>query len=120
MYREGLLPVQMTYEGWNYDIVSGLGAIPMALLAARGRLSRRGLRIWNWVGLLLLLNILTIALLSMPTPLRVFMNEPGNRIVAEAPWVWLPVVLVQAALFGHLVVFRWLHANPAADRPVVD
>lgn len=60
------------------------------------------------LGCALLATIVTVAFLSAPTPLRVFMNEPANTIVTTFPYVWLPAFLVQAALFGHVLVFRWL------------
>jgi hypothetical protein len=58
--------------------------------------------------MVLLLNIVVIAILSMPTPLRHFHNEPANTFIAYFPYIWLPAFLVQVALFGHLLVFRWL------------
>ena len=33
-----------------------------------------------------------------------------NTWVADAPYVWLPGVLVQAALWGHLVIWRKLRS----------
>ncbi|HKQ78896.1 MAG TPA: hypothetical protein VJ810_34675 [Blastocatellia bacterium] len=60
------------------------------------------------MGLALLINIVTIAILSAPTPLRKFFNEPANTFVTYFPFVWLPAFLVQAAWFGHLLVFRRL------------
>jgi hypothetical protein len=36
------------------------------------------------------------------------MNEPSNIWVTQAPWVWLPAVMVLAALLGHVLVFRRL------------
>ena len=62
---------------------------------------------WNALGLALLATIVAVAFLSTPSPLRVFANEPANTIVAAFPYVWLPAFLVQGALFGHLLVFRW-------------
>jgi len=107
--RYQVIPVQMTFEGWNFDIFSGVSAGVVAWLAARDRLPKWGLLLWNVVGLGLLINIVTIAVLSMPTPLRVFLHEPANTIVpTRAPYLWLPVFLGQAALFGHLLVFRKL------------
>ena len=106
--REGVLPVQMTFEGMNFDVVSGASALVLGLVATRRSLPGWVYAAWNVAGLLLLATIVTIAVLSMPTALRVFENEPANRFVAEAPYVWLPTVLVTAALFGHLLVFRWL------------
>ncbi len=59
----------------------------------------------------LLFTIVSVAILSAPTPMRVFDNEPANTFVVTAPYVWLPAFLVQAALFGHLLVLRKLHAS---------
>lgn len=115
LYHAGALPVQMTFEGRNFDIASGVSALLVAWLAARGRLPRWGLLVWNLAGLALLLNIVVIAALSIPGPLRAFLNEPANTIVAQLPFVWLPTFLVQAALLGHALVFRaiWREARAA-------
>lgn len=106
--RDGVLPVQMTYDGMNFDILTGLSAIVLALWASYGRPPRAVVAAWNAAGLLLLLVIVTIAVLSAPLPFRVFMNEPANTIVTTTPFVWLPTVLVQAAWIGHLLLFRRL------------
>lgn len=111
-HREGIVPVQMTWEGRNLDVLTGLTAPLVAYFAHAGKLPRAAILAWNIAGLALLLNIVLVAILSMPTPLRVFMNEPANRFVATWPYVWLPVFLVQAAWLGHLLVFRWLRRNP--------
>jgi hypothetical protein len=115
--REGLVPVQMTYLGMNFDLLTGILALLLALLSRLGPLPRLLIAVWNLIGFGLLSNVVTIALLSAPTPLRVFMNEPANVWITRAPWVWLPTVLVPAALLGHLLVLRWLFANPGAQRP---
>ena len=110
LFATGLAPVQMSFEGWNYDVFSGLFALPVAALAFDGMTTRRrGLALgYHIVGLLLLLNILVIAVLSMPTPIRQFHNEPANTIVAHFPVIWLPAVLVPFALMGHVLGIRQL------------
>jgi hypothetical protein len=108
LHWQAVVPVQMTLEGRNWDIVSGVGAIGVALLAAKGRLPGWALLLWNIVSLALLLNIVVVSLLSTPLPLRVFRNEPANTFIATLPYVWLPTLLVPAALFGHLLIFRVL------------
>jgi hypothetical protein len=105
-YREGLMPVQMSYSGFNFDILTGLSAIVVALYVAKRPDAIAVVRVWNAAGIVLLANILTIAVLSTPTPIRVFHNEPANEWIAHAPWVWLPSVFVVAAIIGHIVVFR--------------
>jgi len=108
LHREGMIPVQMTFEGRNFDVLSGLTALGVGALVWRGHASRGLVLAWNVLGLGLLLNIVVVALLSMPTRLRIFDAGPPSVLVANAPFVLLPTLLVQAALFGHLLVFRRL------------
>ena len=112
--KEGIAPVQMTFAGRNFDIVSGITAALLACYLVGEGPNRRVVLLWNLLGLGLLANIITIAVLSTPAPFRAFMNEPANRLPSEFPWVWLPTFLVQAALFGHLVVFRALARRTAS------
>ena len=109
-WAEGLMPVQMSYSGRNFDIISGVTALAVGLWLVTGerRNWRRVVVAWNTLGLALLLNILVVALLSAPTRFRVFMNEPANTWITHAPWVWLPTVMVFAAMLGHLLVYRRL------------
>ena len=107
-YVEGLMPVQMSWSGRNFDVVTGVSALLLGAWLATGRRSRLVVMLWNTMGLALLLNVVAIALLSAPTPFRVFTNEPANVWITRAPWVWLPATMVLAALAGHLLVYRWL------------
>lgn len=114
-YVEGLMPVQMSYSGRNFDIVTGLTALLLgAWLLTGERQSRRLVFAWNTLGLALLANVVGVALLSAPTPFRVFMNEPANVWITHAPWVWLPAVMVLAALCGHVLVYRRLFGESVA------
>lgn len=112
LHLDGLAPEQMTYFGRNVDVLTALVALPTAyVVATRGehdRLARRVALAFNVIGLSTLLNIMVVAILSVPGPLRVFLNEPANTFVTGVPYVWLPTVLVLTALLGHLLVFRRL------------
>ena len=110
-YVEGLMPVQMSYSGRNFDVVSGATAILLAVWLASGHRSRGLVIAWNILGIGLLANILGVALLSAPTPFRVFMNEPPNVWIERAPWIWLPAVMVWAAIYGHVLVTRAILAG---------
>jgi hypothetical protein len=118
-YEAGLMPVQMSYSGLNYDILTGASAVVVAILVALGRAGRRTVRAWNIAGTLLLCNIVVIALLSTPTPLRVFRTAPANTWVATAPYVWLPAVMVAFAVVGHIVVFRRLRVAQLPDARIL-
>jgi hypothetical protein len=112
---DALMPVQMSYSGWNFDIISGTLAIPVALAAALGRAPRWLLWTWNFAGTLLLVNIIVIAAVSLPV-FAAFGPDRVNTWVTQAPYVWLPGVLVPAALFGHLLVWRKLALRPSTRR----
>lgn len=107
-----LLPIQMTFEGYNFDGLSGVLAIPFAMILYK-KWSPGFALLYNLIGILLLLNILVIAILSMPTPFRYFMNEPPNTLVAAFPFVYLPAVLVALAMGLHIFSLRqcWLLRN---------
>lgn len=108
LFIENLLPEQMSFEGRNFDVLSGLTALPVAWMVARNKISKTGIVLWNLACLGLLINILTVAILSMPTPFRYFMNEPANTIVGEFPIVWLPTFLVPLAYMLHFFSLRQL------------
>ena len=110
LFVEELLPVQMTFEGRNFDILVGATAPLVGYFCFQGTRRRyKGVAIaWNIVGLLILLNIVVIAILSTPTLLRYFMNEPANTIVATFPFVLLPGILVPVAYSMHLFSLKQL------------
>jgi hypothetical protein len=108
-YVEGLMPVQMSWSGRNFDVASGITAVLVGLwLHTAARPSSLLVALWNTLGVALLANILVVAMLSAPTPFRMFANEPPNVLITRAPWVWLPAVMVFAAILGHALVIRWL------------
>ena len=111
LFIQNLLPVQMTFEGRNFDILAGISAPVVAYFGvARNQWPRIVLIVWNVLSLALLINIVTIAILSFPTPFRYFMNEPTNTIVATFPFVWLPGFLVPLAYGLHFLSLRQLIA----------
>jgi hypothetical protein len=108
-FTKGLLPEQMTFEGRNFDVFAGiLGLLAGWLMLRNKRWWKAVALVYNIIGLGLLMNILVIAVLSMPTSLRYFMNEPANTIVAEFPFIYLPGILVVIALALHIFSLRQL------------
>lgn len=106
-YTEGLMPVQMSYSGRNFDIVTGATAVIVALALRAGIVSRAVAYAWNVVGLVLLINVVTIAILSTPV-FAYFGPDRLNVWVMWMPYTLLPAVMVLAAWAGHLVIFRAL------------
>lgn len=100
----GLAPPQMSWHGYNFDIVTGLTALCLAPFAAS--LPRGLIMLWNALGLTLLAVVVGIAAVSFPT--RFQLMKPDNSWVASFPYVWLPAILVMAALLGHIIILRKL------------
>ena len=59
------------------------------------------------LGFVLLVNIVGIAIVSTPV-FGWFGNDRLNTFVTFPPFVWLPAILVTAALMGHILVWRRL------------
>jgi len=108
LFVTGRLPVQMTFEGRNFDVLVGLTAPVVALGVARGSIGTRGAVAWNVASLGALANIVVIAITTMPGPLHLDWPGISNAIVTEMPFVWLPAFLVPIALFGHVLSLRQL------------
>jgi hypothetical protein len=106
-YVEGVMPVQMSYSGRNYDIATGITAGALGLWLVRRPVQRWVVMSWNILGFVLLANIVTIAIVSTPV-FGWFGRDRLNTFVTYPPFVWLPAILVTAALMGHILVWRWL------------
>jgi hypothetical protein len=108
LFAAGKLPVQMTFEGRNFDVLVGLTAPVVAFGIARGFIGIRGAIAWNLASFGLLLNIMGIAITTFPGPLHLDWPGVSNVIVATPPFVWLPAFLVPVAFFGHVLSLRQL------------
>jgi hypothetical protein len=91
--------------GWG-DIITGLAAIPLAVMAAwRGNLPRGPLTVWNAFGTLDLIAAIVLGGLSAEgTPFRVFSVAPGSTAMGTLPWAMVPALLVPLYLMTHLTI----------------
>lgn len=109
LYLQGSVPKIMTFEGSNFDILAGLSSVLVFYFVfVKKRIGRKSLLAWNMVCLALLINIVTIAVLSAPTPMQRFGFEQPNIAVLHFPFVWLPACIVPLVLFSHLAMIRRL------------
>lgn len=109
LFQSQQIPQSMTFEGRNFDILSGLTALPMAWFAFQnGEIKRLPLLIWNIICLVLVLIIVTIGILSAPTPFQQWAFEQPNVGVLKFPFVWLPSVIVPIVIFSHLISIKRL------------
>lgn len=112
LFHYKAIPELMTFEGRNWDIISGLTA-PIIYYWGyiKGRLNWKIILLWNIICLLLLFNIVIHAALSIPSPLQIFGFDQPNRAILQFPFVWLPSVVVPLVLLAHLICIRGYYKN---------
>ena len=103
------VPELMTFEGRNFDILSGITAPVIFYFAfIRKQLSLKIILIWNVICLGLLINIVGNAILSAPFPFQQFAFDQPNIAVLYFPFIWLPCCVVPLVLLSHLAAIRQL------------
>ncbi len=109
LYQQKMVPQLMTFEGSNYDILSGMTALAVYFMLFNGSpLKIRLLVVWNVICLGLLLNIVGKAVLSAPFPFQQLAFEQPNIAVLYFPFNWLPSCVVPLVLLSHLASLRQL------------
>ena len=107
---QGSIPETMTWSGSNFDVVTGVLALVVAVLAWRSR-SRSRSRVAAWVvnvvGLVLLVNVMRVAMLSSPAPFGWHLPNP-LLLPMHLPYALIVPVCVAGALAGHIVLTRAL------------
>jgi hypothetical protein len=103
------VPKLMTFEGRNFDILSGLSAPFFWYFGfIKQKLSRTVMIIWNLACLGLLLNVVVIAVLSLPTPFQQFAFDQPNIALGHFPFFLLPGCIVPMVMLAHIWSLRIL------------
>jgi hypothetical protein len=107
LYAQGRLPAPFApAAGWG-DILVGLTAVPLALLAAYGALGWRPLTlIWNALGLADLVLAIGLGVASAAdSPFRIFHATPDSGAMSALPMFLIPGFLVPLLLMTHVALF---------------
>lgn len=118
LFTYNVVPKLMTFEGRNFDILSGISA-PLILYFGfiNKSLNKNIILLWNLICLGLLLNIVINAVLSAPFQFQQFAFEQPNIAVLYFPFNWLPSVVVPIVLFSHLITIRQLTKKSFSLKP---
>jgi hypothetical protein len=109
LFIDQAVPRIMTFEGRNFDILSGITApVIYYFVFIRKTMGHTALLVWNFVCLALLINIVVIAILSAPFVFQRFAFDQPNIALLYFPFIWLPACVVPLVLFSHLVSIRQL------------
>jgi hypothetical protein len=109
LFMNNVVPQLMTFEGRNFDIISGLTAPAIFYFGyIKRRIDRKLILLWNIICLGLLINIVVNAVFSVPFPFQKFGFEQPNIAVLYFPFIWLPACVVPLVLLSHLATIRQL------------
>jgi len=107
LFLAKLIPRSMTFEGTNFDLLSGITAPVIYYFAfIAKKMDWKFLLGWNILCLVLLLNVVITAILSAKTPFQQLAFDQPNIGVTYFPFVLLPAVVVPIVLFSHLTSIR--------------
>ncbi len=102
--EQGTIPRTMTWNGQNWDIISGI----VALMAMPFVHRSRALAVTaNIIGFSLLLNVIRVAVMSSPLPIG-WNVSPPLLLALHLPYALIGPVCVSGALIGHIVLTRAL------------
>ena len=103
------VPQLATFEGRNFDVLSGLTApIIFYFGFIKNIINTKIILLWNFICLGLLINIVVNAVLSAPFPFQQFAFDQPNIAVLYFPFNWLPSCVVPLVLLSHLATIRQL------------
>jgi hypothetical protein len=107
LFVKGTVPIEMTFEGRNLDILSGITALFIWYFGyIKKKLKSVIIVTWNIICLCLLFNIVITAILAAPFPFQKIAFDQPNIAVLFFPFTWLPGFIVPLVLFSHLVCLR--------------
>jgi len=102
IYR--LAPQLMTFEGRNFDIVSGLTAPFVYYLGYNKKvLGPRFLIGWNIACLLILSFTVTNAIFAAPSVFQQLAFDQPLKAILYFPFSWLPGIMVPLVYYSHLI-----------------
>jgi len=93
------VPMLMTFEGRNFDILIGITAPIIGLLFLKHLINKKVLLVCNVIGLAFIFFIFFNGLLSAELPFQQFGFEQPNRAVSYFPFVLLPATIVPIVIF---------------------
>lgn len=98
------IPMSMTYNGQNLDIITG---VVVLLLFKSVKHYKAAAWIANAIGFVLLLNVVRVAILSSPLPFAWPVEVP-LQVMLYLPYALIGPICVGGALVGHLILTRAL------------
>jgi len=116
LFLNGAVPHLLTIGGRNPDALAGLTAPLIYHFGyVKKILSRRIIRVWNVIGVGLLLNLVVNAILSGPFPFQQFAFDQPDIAFLFFPYIWMPSCVVPLLLLSHIAALWQLRQAGPTD-----
>ncbi|PCJ97183.1 MAG: hypothetical protein COA50_05970 [Flavobacteriaceae bacterium] len=116
-FLQGILPLQVTFEGANYDVLLGISAIFMGIYAFKKNASKKLLLVWNFIGIGVVAFAAFIFITSFYFP-SIWGQE--NAEISEEfnqfPFLLLPTFFMPSAIFMHILSIIQLRKRLVANK----
>lgn len=99
---EKWLPIEMTFEGWNFDIIPGITSIILVVLLNFKKVNRKLLLYWNIIGLIFILFIFSNGFLSQELFYKNFGYSVPNKGITYFPIILLAGIIVPIVVYTHI------------------
>ena len=99
---EKWIPIEMTFEGWNFDIILGITSIILVVLLNFKKVNRTLLLYWNIIGLIFILFIFSNGFLSQELFYKNFGYSVPNKGITYFPIILLVGVIVPIVVYTHI------------------
>lgn len=102
--QSGTVPVEMTWSGQNFDVITGATSLLFFISFFRQTVF---FWIFNILGFGLLINVVRVAIMSAPFPFSWNLEKP-LLLLFYLPYTFIISICVWSALVGHLLLTRAL------------
>jgi hypothetical protein len=108
LFLKNVVPVQTTFEGNNFDVLSGLTAPIIGWLAfSKKAISKKAVVVWNICCCLILANIVFIFMsLGVKPEIWGYTQSPLDTNFATVPYLYIASLYMPVAVFMHIMSFR--------------
>lgn len=104
-FLKGIIPVEATFEGFNFDIAIGISALVLGFLVLKtGEKYKTLLRFWNILGIVMILIVAMIIATNIYQPqIWGYDNPSVQKEFVQLPYLLIPGFLAPSAIFIHLL-----------------
>ncbi|WP_411973629.1 hypothetical protein ACLCDV_10540 [Sphingobacterium sp. Lzh-3] len=115
LFQAKILPREMTFIGWNFDLIFGITALIFLIRSSFNRkiFNSQLFILWNIFGICSLSIVITLGILSSPLPMQMMGYNQPNIAVLQFPYALLPNLIVPFIILSHILLLRNLITSRA-------